>query len=121
MRELTDRQQKILACLDAFLGAIAKHEVVDDSILVAKIAVDLADIAGVPQTARQLVSEGYQLTNPNTFCKGCFERIGWWLTPRGIYVPFEIHQKGNVRLHYFNCPTMTVACHDRLLQYESEL
>lgn len=78
-------------------------------------------LAGVPQTQRQLISEGYTTNNPNTFCKGCFERIGWWMTPRGIYVPFELGPKDRVTLHYLNCPTMTEMCHDRLLQYESEL
>ena len=78
-------------------------------------------LTGVPETVRQLLNEGYELTNPYAQCRGCFAPLGWWLTPRGIYVPFEEVGAGKVILHYLQCPTLTQACRDRLAQYETEL
>jgi hypothetical protein len=48
VQKLTERQQKILACINAFLGETSRQDIIEDSIIVAKIAVDLATVAGQP-------------------------------------------------------------------------
>lgn len=43
----------------------------------------------IPNTSNELRAMGYQFDNESN-CRGCGERIEWWITPRGKKMPMTV-------------------------------
>lgn len=56
-----------------------------------------------PLTLDQLKAAGYKFDN-DANCRGCGERIEWWLSPRGKKIPMDVDKDGNCEAHFANCP-----------------
>jgi len=56
-----------------------------------------------PTTTKELVEAGYRFDN-DANCRGCGERIEWWITPRDKKMPMEVDADGNCESHWANCP-----------------
>jgi hypothetical protein len=56
-----------------------------------------------PETTTELVASGYKFDN-DANCRGCGERIEWWVTPNGKKLPMDVDADGNAEAHWSNCP-----------------
>lgn len=57
MHTLTTRQQKMLNCIIVLLNELSKQDIVEDSLIVARVAVDLATVAAQPDFERETVAD----------------------------------------------------------------
>lgn len=55
-----------------------------------------------PATIEEMKAAGYKFDN-DSHCRGCGEKIEWWITPRNKKMPMDVDADGNCESHWATC------------------
>jgi len=67
----------------------------------------------IPETTNALREAGWEYSGEAT-CRGCGERIEWWITPSGKNMPVSVKDVGTIKTgrkeirmsHFSDCPSV---------------